>query len=66
MPDMNSSASEVDTVLMEWIIKKQARDGSGEIGKVAGERFDHKEDAEYLAALLAECSSTHKFWADAE
>lgn len=49
---------------MAWVIHKQARDGSGEVGKVAGERFDHKEDAEYLADLLQEYSGTHRFWAE--
>lgn len=51
---------------MEWVIRKQALDGSDEVGKVAGERFDHKEDAEYLADLLTEFSETHRFWAEGE
>ena len=49
---------------MSWIIRKQARDGSDEVGKVAGERFDHREDAEYLANLLEEFSQTHRYWAE--
>jgi hypothetical protein len=51
---------------MSWIIRKQARDGSDEVGKVAGERFDRKEDAKYLAALLTEFSETHRFWPEEE
>lgn len=51
---------------MSWIVRKQARDGSDEVGRVVGERFDHREDAAYLAALLEEHSSTHRFWADEE
>ena len=49
---------------MSWIIRKQARDGSDDVGKVAGERFDQKKDAEYLASLLEEFSATHRYWAD--
>lgn len=49
---------------MVWIIRKQARDKSDAVGTVTAERFDHKEDAEYLAALLEEFSRTHRYWAD--
>lgn len=51
---------------MSWVIRKQARDQSDEVGKVEGERFDHKDDAVYLAALLEEHSGTHRFWAEEE
>lgn len=49
---------------MAWIIRKQARDGSDEIGKVAGERFNHEHGAAYLARLLEEHSRTHRYWAE--
>lgn len=51
---------------MAWIIRKQARDGSDAVGKVSGERFEKKADADYLAALLEEFSVTHRYWADPE
>lgn len=51
---------------MSWTIRKQARDGSDEVGEVSGERFDHKEDAEYLANLLGQYSETHRYWAEEE
>jgi hypothetical protein len=49
---------------MSYIIMAQRRDGTEEARKItSGERFDVKRDADYLAALLEEFSSTTNYWA---